>query len=596
MAQLQFPGARREDAPRTDATERAAAQARAAAALRALDGRARGKLLREALKLKDLEAATALAARGACAGTDAEAQQLVMDAFLVMGQNVVVEHGLLEHAFKKGRLGAAGGRAYKVASELSPRGHRRLEIAAEPLRAQAARSGGYVFLPEIDALIAAWAAPFVDAALRCVGDGRPLDVSLLSKMLQSAAPEGHLRRALAAGWRPRASPPANQSAGGFSYWPWENQRAAAADGLARPSDMLHWFAATRGISGFGALLTEAGMPPPAVIGKYAARERPPPRPAAAQTQRVRNETARWWASAAGRDGRFAAAARGGWAAARATGAVARDFACGIDEISAAEAVADPARFVREYVARARPVMIRAGGARSRYRRAWAHDALLATHGESCWQAPEIPYKDQFVDEKGSSKRARTQSLREYAARADMAAGFASLAWRNNESVAPGYIFATSFLRSCGDTASSTRCADEWADSMPPFVRSRRSGAGFRFAALQFFLGAPLSGAPFHWHQPAANMLAWGRKRWALLPPWQAIYSIVPAAKTFHEHLPYLRRVYNATPLECVQEAGEVLFVPQGMVRCVVNVLPTASVEGEVGPDLASPEEEATARK
>jgi hypothetical protein len=35
---------------------------------------------------------------------------------------------------------------------------------------------------------------------------------------------------------------------------------------------------------------------------------------------------------------------------------------------------------------------------------------------------------------------------------------------------------------------------------------------------QFYLGPPLSGAPFHHHGPAFNMIMHGRKEWTLLPP------------------------------------------------------------------------------
>jgi len=35
---------------------------------------------------------------------------------------------------------------------------------------------------------------------------------------------------------------------------------------------------------------------------------------------------------------------------------------------------------------------------------------------------------------------------------------------------------------------------------------------------QFYLGPALSGAPFHHHGPAFNLLMHGRKEWTLLPP------------------------------------------------------------------------------
>lgn len=38
------------------------------------------------------------------------------------------------------------------------------------------------------------------------------------------------------------------------------------------------------------------------------------------------------------------------------------------------------------------------------------------------------------------------------------------------------------------------------------------------AQIQTYLGPPLSGAPFHSHAPAFNVLVHGRKLWMLLPP------------------------------------------------------------------------------
>jgi hypothetical protein len=35
---------------------------------------------------------------------------------------------------------------------------------------------------------------------------------------------------------------------------------------------------------------------------------------------------------------------------------------------------------------------------------------------------------------------------------------------------------------------------------------------------QFYLGPALSGAPFHHHGPAFNLIIHGRKEWTLLPP------------------------------------------------------------------------------
>ena len=43
---------------------------------------------------------------------------------------------------------------------------------------------------------------------------------------------------------------------------------------------------------------------------------------------------------------------------------------------------------------------------------------------------------------------------------------------------------------------------------------------------QFYLGPALSGAPFHHHGPAFNLLVHGRKEWTLLPPGLCLLSCV----------------------------------------------------------------------
>lgn len=53
------------------------------------------------------------------------------------------------------------------------------------------------------------------------------------------------------------------------------------------------------------------------------------------------------------------------------------------------------------------------------------------------------------------------------------------------------------------------------------------------AAVQFFLGAAGSGAPIHFHCDAWNVVAFGRKRWFLAPPAQAMFSNRPVRLASH---------------------------------------------------------------
>ena len=98
---------------------------------------------------------------------------------------------------------------------------------------------------------------------------------------------------------------------------------------------------------------------------------------------------------------------------------------------------------------------------------------------------------------------------------------------------------------------------------------------------QFFLGPPNSGAPFHHHGPAFNVVVSGRKRWTLLPPSRDLYSNVHPLAWIHlggvdsALYPY-RTAIGGRPCDFVQEAGEVLFVPRHWTH---QVLPHSSIYG-----------------
>ena len=70
----------------------------------------------------------------------------------------------------------------------------------------------------------------------------------------------------------------------------------------------------------------------------------------------------------------------------------------------------------------------------------------------------------------------------------------------------------------------------------------------RFGA-QFYLGAPGTGAPVHFHTDAMNLLIHGRKRWVMLPPRHAIYS--------KEHI----STWLAEDLEQSKAKGHAIFAP-----------------------------------
>ena len=79
---------------------------------------------------------------------------------------------------------------------------------------------------------------------------------------------------------------------------------------------------------------------------------------------------------------------------------------------------------------------------------------------------------------------------------------------------------------------------------------------------QYYIGPPGSGAPLHYHGPAWNGLAYGEKLWRLLPPASAVYSRVSERVTEES---------QRKGLECVQEEGDVLYVPALWAHGTVNL-------------------------
>jgi mannose-6-phosphate isomerase-like protein (cupin superfamily) len=97
----------------------------------------------------------------------------------------------------------------------------------------------------------------------------------------------------------------------------------------------------------------------------------------------------------------------------------------------------------------------------------------------------------------------------------------------------------------------------------------------------FFVGGAGTGAYCHQHSAAYNALIYGRKRWFVYPP-NAFFGphgavMLEWLNTTYPHLP-------TRPVECIQESGETLFVPQGFPHCVLNLQESVGIAIEIGHD------------
>jgi hypothetical protein len=89
----------------------------------------------------------------------------------------------------------------------------------------------------------------------------------------------------------------------------------------------------------------------------------------------------------------------------------------------------------------------------------------------------------------------------------------------------------------------------------------------------FMLGGPNSGAAFHAHADAWAIVLSGSKRWFIYSVGQSPPGGIPPA---FSQLGWLQRVYarlspSSRPHECVQHAGEIMYVPESFPHGVLNV-------------------------
>lgn len=93
--------------------------------------------------------------------------------------------------------------------------------------------------------------------------------------------------------------------------------------------------------------------------------------------------------------------------------------------------------------------------------------------------------------------------------------------------------------------------------MPPLPQLARA---WRLAgARQLFSGGSGSGAAFHFHNAAYNVLFFGTKHWLLTPPRYAGVSGIKTTEWEQQHAP--KQLPAGLPLRCTQGPGDMLLLP-----------------------------------
>jgi ribosomal protein L16 Arg81 hydroxylase len=90
-----------------------------------------------------------------------------------------------------------------------------------------------------------------------------------------------------------------------------------------------------------------------------------------------------------------------------------------------------------------------------------------------------------------------------------------------------------------------------------------------------------AGSPMHYHMAALNTLVYGRKHWTLLPPRDAVYSATPVRRWHALGGPARLRAEGRAVFECVQQPGDLLYVPDHWGHAVLNLQPAVGFAAEV---------------
>ncbi|KAL5013202.1 hypothetical protein ScPMuIL_007472 [Solemya velum] len=95
----------------------------------------------------------------------------------------------------------------------------------------------------------------------------------------------------------------------------------------------------------------------------------------------------------------------------------------------------------------------------------------------------------------------------------------------------------------------------------------------------FMLGGPGSGVAFHSHGDGWNAVVYGKKRWFIYPREKTPPGGVPAG---YSQKDWIRKIYptlsdDEKPLECIQEAGDILYLPEGFYHATINLADTLGI-------------------
>ena len=111
----------------------------------------------------------------------------------------------------------------------------------------------------------------------------------------------------------------------------------------------------------------------------------------------------------------------------------------------------------------------------------------------------------------------------------------------------------------------------------PLAKLLRMGAGryYNISSYQFSLGVANSGTAWHYHTDAASVLLHGKKRWFFREPAKSVLSNKPPGawkmSADDKDTPGHYDGTGSDVLECIQEAGDVVIVPNRVGHATLNI-------------------------
>lgn len=164
-------------------------------------------------------------------------------------------------------------------------------------------------------------------------------------------------------------------------------------------------------------------------------------------------------------------------------------------------------------------------------------------------------------------------------------------YRNNHDEDPIYLFDPDFLERAPELARDYRVPPYFTEDLFAVLGEKR-----RPLYRWWVIGPARSGSCFHldpYMTSAWNALLSGRKRWLLYPPGhvppgveEEVDSDGEKSYDAPEPMEYMldefpRIPSDQRPIECIQEAGETIFVPSGWWHMVLNITDTVAVTQNV---------------